>query len=318
MTVDKKRYTCGRRRLAASALAVLLCIGAAHAAEPTADCSLKDGVAHNVVRVLDGETLVLDGGIEVRLIGALAPRVEDAAAQAGDVVDDAAGGGWPAAQHAKAALEGLVLGRSIELGFGERRSDRYGRLLAHAFTRAQAGADAVWVQGWMLERGLARAYSLDGQSSCIAELIAHERIAREAATGLWSQAAYAVRGAEDVDGLLALRGTFQVVEGKVHAVADARGTTFLNFGEDFRQDFTILIKSKARRAMTVAGLEPKNLADHRVRVRGWIERRGGPLIEIHHPREIEVLADVAEPVEAPTSPSPRRSRSRRSRMAPEP
>jgi hypothetical protein len=39
----------------------------------------------------------------------------------------------------------------------------------------------------------------------------------------------------------------------------------------------------------------KSLERQRVRVRGFIERRNGPYIEIGHPSEIEVLADVTSP-----------------------
>ena len=285
--------------------AALLC-----ATEHGAACALKDGVSRSVLRILDGETLLIDGGAEVRLIGALAPRAADAAAPAEDVPAD----GWPLAGKAKSSLEDLVQGRSIELGFAERRSDRYGRLLAHVFVRD--GGEQKWVQGEMLRRGLARAYGLEGSTACLAELIAHERVARETATGLWAEAAYVVRGAEDVDTLMMLRGTFQVVEGKVRAVSDVRGTTYINFGEDFRQDFTVMLQTRARRTLVTAGLDTKALDQRRIRVRGWIERRGGPLIAIHHASEIEVLADVAEPPEMPDPPQ-RRARSRRPRASSE-
>ena len=44
-------------------------------AQPRApDCGLRDGEMRSVVRVVDGDTVVIDGGSEVRLIGALAPR----------------------------------------------------------------------------------------------------------------------------------------------------------------------------------------------------------------------------------------------------
>src|SRR5688500_18451436 len=45
----------------------------ASAAEGTA-CELEAGPRRTVARVVDGETLALDDGSEVRLVGALAPR----------------------------------------------------------------------------------------------------------------------------------------------------------------------------------------------------------------------------------------------------
>ena len=64
-----------------------------------------------VARVLDGETLTLDDGSVVRLIGALAPRARDA----GD-----APGAWPPESEAVKALSDLVLGKKVKLAFGGR------------------------------------------------------------------------------------------------------------------------------------------------------------------------------------------------------
>lgn len=249
-------------------------------------CNLEPGEARTVTRVLDGDTLQVDGGSEVRLVGALAPRAFDAAAAAAD---------WPLAERSRLALERLVLGRGVTLAYAGRRSDRYGRLLAHVFVGGGEGKDeALWVQGAMLKQGLARAYAIEGGAHCLAELIAHETVARDAAVGLWAETAYAVRDADEVGALLRVAGTFQLVEGTAVRVQEVRGTTYINFGEDQRQDFTIMIRDKARRAATAAGLTPEALTGRRVRVRGWIERRGGPLIEAHDPAMIEVLGAAEE------------------------
>lgn len=263
-------------------------------------CALEGGEDRTVARVIDGETLVLDGGSEVRLIGALAPRSFDAAAgESGD---------WAPADRARDGLERIVAGRNVRIAFAGRRTDRYGRLLAHVF----AGADGahVWVQGEMLKQGLARAYALEGSTQCLAELVAHEALAREKAVGLWGEAAYAVRGADGIAGLLRLAGTFQIVEGRVHGVSEVRGTVYINFGEDFRQDFTVMIRQQARRGMPEAGLVPQELAGRRIRVRGWIERRGGPMIEVSHASAIEVLAPEAAEAAAAAKAPPARRRSR--------
>ncbi len=46
-------------------------------------CTLEPGPVRTVTRIVDGETLVLDDGKVVRLIGALAPRARDAGAAPG-------------------------------------------------------------------------------------------------------------------------------------------------------------------------------------------------------------------------------------------
>ncbi len=249
-------------------------------------CDLEAGEARTVTRVIDGDTLQVDGGSEVRLVGALAPRAFDAAAAFAD---------WPLAERSRLELERLVLGRGVTLAFAGRRTDRYGRLLAHAFVAGGESASApAWVQGAMLKLGMARAYAIEGGAHCLAELIAHEAVARESAVGLWAETAYAVRGADDVGALLRATGTFQVVEGTAVRVQELRGTTYINFGEDQRQDFTIVIRDRVRRVATAAGITPEALTGRRVRVRGWIERRGGPMIEAHDPAVIELLGPAEE------------------------
>jgi endonuclease YncB( thermonuclease family) len=254
------------------------------------------------MRVVDGETLILDGGSEVKLVGTLAPRSFDAAAAAPD--------DWAPAQRSREGLEHLVASRNVRIAFAGRRTDRYGRLLAHVFTGSEGSH--LWVQGELLKRGLTRAYALEGSTHCLAELLGHEAVAREKATGLWAETAYAIRGADEVGGLLRLAGTFQIVEGRIHAVSELRGNLYINFGEDFRQDFTVTMRQQARRGLAEAGLVANELTGRRVRVRGWIERRGGPMIDVSHVSLIEVLAPEAEeaPAAAPPPSTRRRARQR--------
>jgi micrococcal nuclease len=258
----------------ASLLGASLALAGAHAA--SADCAFAPGPTRAVARVLDGETLALDEGTEVRLIGALSPRPIEAAADLSF---------WPPEREAIAELTRLVLGRSVELAFAGRRTDRYGRLLAHVFV--QSHPDRIWVQGHMLRTGHARAYSVPNSAACMDELIAHERFAREARKGLWDHAAYQIRSAERTRELLRWRSSFQIVEGRVLRVASARGKVFLNFGDDWREDFT----ASVRRRLQSSNLDFKALEGRRVRVRGWIERRAGPAIDIHDPSQIEIVED---------------------------
>lgn len=283
---------CGRGATALAVLLLAVFAARAHAESvpraPAANCALDGGEDRTVTRVIDGETLLLDGGSELKLVGALAPRAFDTAGAASE---------WPLAEAARAGLDRLVAARNVRIAFAGRRTDRYGRLLAHVFT----GADdkPVWVQGEMLKAGLARAYALEGSAQCLAELISQEAVARESATGLWADTTYAVRSADDVNALLRLAGTFQIVEGKVSSVSDMRGTAYVNFGEDWRQDFTIIVRLPARRAKTELALPVGELNGRSVRVRGWIERRGGPMIEVHQAAAIEVLAPEVEVAAAP-------------------
>lgn len=260
--------------------AVLAVCSVPHAAADMPRCELEIGPARAVVEVLDGETLVLDDKSQVRLIGALAPRALDGAAEEG---------AWPLAQAAKAELAKLAHGKSVDLGFAGRRTDRYRRSLAQVFV--QEAGKRVWVQGEMLRRGHARAYGLPGGTACLEDLVAAEAQAREAGLGLWGHASYQIRPADRHWDLLRFRSTYQIVEGTVLDAADVRGRVYLNFDENWREDFTILVQPSNKRAFAGAGMDLLALKGQRVRTRGWIERRGGPLIEIHHPAQLEVLPE---------------------------
>ncbi len=69
--------------------------------------------------------------------------------------------------------------------------------------------------------------------------------------------------------------------------AKSGATIYVNFGRRWRRDFTVTILKRNARNFTAAGLEPKTLTGRRVRIRGWIEGRGGPWIEAARPEQIE-------------------------------
>lgn len=263
--------------------------------EDVSACAAEQGGTHRVAAVLDGETLRLDDGGEVRLIGALAPRPPD-----GEAV--------------RRALADLVDGRSVLLRYAGRKRDRYGRALAQVVAQEAAPADAAgasgsglsgrWVQQTLVRAGLARAYALPGSVACLRALMAAETEARVAKAGHWGNGAFTVRQAADVTTLGRRTGLFEVVEGKVHAAARTRELTYINFGRDWRRDFTAAIATGlVDRANALERLAA--LAGRKIRVRGWIERRNGPMIVLGALEEIEVVASdgTAQPLMEPETPA---------------
>ncbi|HEY0837778.1 MAG TPA: thermonuclease family protein, partial [Azospirillum sp.] len=85
------------------------------------------------------------------------------------------------------------------------------------------------------------------------------------------------------------RDSFQIVEGRVHATARVRGLIYLNYGADWRADFTVRVGRDAQKAFARALIDPLSFAGCVLRVRGWIVERGGPMIEATHPEQIERL-----------------------------
>jgi micrococcal nuclease len=236
---------------------------------PRATEAVKSGMA---ARVIDGDTLALDSGLHVRLVGIQAPKLP---------LGRPGFAKWPLADESKAALEALTLGKALTLGYGGRRIDRYGRLLAHL--TAPGGA---WVQGEMLARGMARVYSFADNRSRIPDMLAREAEARASKRGIWAHPYYAVRTPDEAGRHI---GSFQIVQGRVVSAAVARKRGYLNFGPDWKTDFTISIAPRDMRRFRAAGQDIAAYKDRVVRVRGWLRRYNGPMIEVTHPEQIELL-----------------------------
>ena len=238
---------------------------------------LVAGETRRVVEVIDGDTVVLaepvEGSREVRLVGLQAPKLP---------LDRPNFRAWPLAEDSKRALESLVLGREVRLSYGGQRRDRHGRRLAQLHL-----ADGTWVQGRMLSLGMARVYTFADNRAEAAAMLALESEARRAGRGLWAHPYYAVltpeRAAKALD-------TFQLVEGTVLDAAKVKGRLYLNFGPDWRTDFTATADAKALRLFAEAGLDPLPLEGRTLRLRGWLKSMNGPLIELSHPEQIERIA----------------------------
>lgn len=255
--------------------------GAMAAAETVAD-GLEPGGSAGVVEVVDGDTLVLDDGREVRLVGIQAPKLP--LGRAGFVT-------WPLAEEAREALVELTAGRRVGLGYGGSQRDRHGRALAHLhiLDGPQAG---LWLQGEMLARGLARVYSFPDNRALVAEMLALERAARAARRGIWADPWYRLLTTADLEREpFAAVGSFQIVEGRVLDVAVVRKRGYLNFGTDWKTDFTVAIDPAALRLFELDGPMVDAYEGRRIRVRGWVKSFNGPMIEATHPEQIEVLVE---------------------------
>lgn len=266
-----------------------------HGVAAASECVLEEGEATFVVtNVIDGDTLVLEDGREVRLTGIQAPKLP-----LGRPNFEI----WPFAEEARGAVMDLALGKRALLRFGGARMDRHKRVLAQVFVaREDGGLD--WLQKEMLGRGLARVYTFSDNRACSEELLEAERVARGEALAIWANDFYAIRDAADVPTLLERVGRFELVEGRVVSAALVRGRLYLNFGDDYRKDFTVTVQERDVKlfrteepwASILGGTEATDvsaLAGRDVRVRGWLDRYNGPGMEATHPEQIE-FADGAE------------------------
>jgi endonuclease YncB( thermonuclease family) len=243
----------------ASFFVVFLSLGAAHARE----CDVTIAEQATVAAVADGGSFQLTDGRHVKLAGIEAPRP-----------------GWPLAEEARANLAKLLEGKSVDLGYADRGTDRHGDLLAYAFV------GDVWLQAEQIDGGFARAYSRSDTRRCAAALLKREADARMARRGIWADAFYRIR---KIDDLSADIGTFQIIEGKIVSVKVGRERAYLNFGADYRTDFTVTISARDLKRLAKDGIDPAKWNAKTVRVRGWVLLLNGPEIELTHAEQVELL-----------------------------
>lgn len=215
-----------------------------------------------VAQIIDARTFRLHDGREVRLAG-IEPAGMDAA-----------------------TLTRLIVGRDVALYGDSDMPDRYGRQPALVFL--DDGTPSV--QGQLLAQGAALATLDIADHACAADLAAAEAAARRARAGLWGYRG-AIKSAESPGDILADVGRFRLVEGRVLSVRSAGATTYLNFGRNWTQDFAVTISRRMMVTLEAAGVSPKSFERQRIRVRGFIERRGGPRIEVLRVGQIEVAGD---------------------------
>ena len=132
---------------------------------------LPAGEAAQVVRVIDGDTLVvaLDGSEQsVRLLGIDAPELGGSGGQAG------------LAEQATAALEALVGDGAVTLVAGDEPRDDGGRLLRHVARGVLVFSVELARQGWV------RAHEYIPNTLLFGAIADAQREARAAARGLWA------------------------------------------------------------------------------------------------------------------------------------
>jgi hypothetical protein len=245
------------------------------------DCLQGQLETRAVTRVEGAAAFTLDDGSSLKLMSLSVPSARDVAVSVEE---------WAPEVEARAAVDGLVRDRRIEIVASGAFRDRYGRRVAHVYG-SDRDAGRFWLQSVIIDGGHARVAPLPGESMCLRELFAREAVARAKRAGLWANPAYAVRSARETRGLEKLGGTFQIIEGWVAAVGMSRNEVFLNFGRDWKWDFTAAVDLKRSddRESLVARL--KNLKGRLVRVRGFIERRNGPFISLATAEAIEELPE---------------------------
>lgn len=193
-------------------------------------------------------------------------------------------------QQAMDLLNNTLLNKTINLYTTREKTagtDRYGVPLVQV-VRADSGA---WIQADLISQGTAWAFSSESSRPMARPLQRYETAARNSRQGFWSNPSYAIKTSANVQDHI---NGFQIVEGKILGVKTKNKTTYLNFAQDWKKDFTIELSKKAAqlfRADRRQTFDPALWTGKVVRIRGWVDSKNGPMVELTHPEQMEILKE---------------------------
>ncbi len=224
-----------------------------------------------LAKVLDGDTIVLDDGRHVRLIGVNTPerahygRHEEAGAA-----------------DATRFVERFLGNTPLRLGTGQDPLDHYKRTLAHVFR-----ADGRSLEEALLESGLAVQIVIPPNVSLASCFHAAEERARAARKGLWQTGPLPAAGLRDGE-----QG-FRLLRGRVTRVALSRSSWWVEL--DGRVSLRV---ARADWKRWPQGM-PESLRGKTVEARGWLTLRSAKerskdayppwTLRIRHPYGISVV-----------------------------
>lgn len=125
--------------------------------------------AARVVRVIDGDTIEIEGGRRVRYIGINAPELHDPKRPAGCF-----------GQEAADANKKLVEGKVVWMVKDVSETDKYGRLLRYVFV------NDIFVNDWLVRNGFASLLTYPPDVRYRDQFGEAAREARQAGKGLWT------------------------------------------------------------------------------------------------------------------------------------
>jgi micrococcal nuclease len=218
-----------------------------------------------VRRVVDGDSLMLADGREVRLIGVNAPEMgRDGAPE------------QPLARAARTLLASLVEGRKVKLVYETERHDRYRRILAHVLFTDADGTERSAEEA-LLASGLAWMVAIPPNVGWVSRLQVAESEARSAGRGVWVEPRLA---ALPVERLGPTTTGFQLVTGTVEHLGQSRYAYYFELAP--RVTVVVPREDWARYFANLGN--PDQLVGKAVQVRGWVTpHERGLRLRVGHP-----------------------------------
>jgi endonuclease YncB( thermonuclease family) len=219
-----------------------------------------------IERVLDGDTVILDNGVHLRLIGLDTPELGSR--------ENPAQPGADAARDFLAQL--LPPGANVFLHYDAERRDRHGRELAHVFHPRQGN-----VQEEILAAGLATPLTVPPNVDFLDCYRAAAAAAMDSGLGLWRLPQYRPLAAHALPD--SARG-YRIVRGTVSRRAESAGSLWLEL------DARLALRIERADLPQFRGYDLSNVTGAALEARGMIYRRNGQLrMRIRHPADLPGL-----------------------------
>ncbi len=249
---------------------------------------LKHTYSGKINKIIDGQTLLLTDGKIVRLTGI-------------DLPIDKTNPDFDFSFQAKAFLEAVLFSQSSKAGrdimvYQTRKAEKgrinrmnhdLGHILVKGLKTEAGDKPELWLQGALIDKGFARVYTEPTNPQLHAIMLSHEEKARAAGLGLWAKdSPFKMMTPDQAANHL---GDFVILEGRVVNAASVKNNLYLNFGDNWRSDFTVMINTSQRKQLSQQGISPTSISGKKIRVRGWLREYNGPFLEFEDINHLEII-----------------------------
>ena len=218
-----------------------------------------------VTLVYDGDTIKLNDGRKLRLIGINTPE------RGRDGQKD-----QPFYLAAKSQLQQIIIENKNQLKviFGKEKRDRYKRFLAHIFTSKGENIAAT-----LLKKGLGFSIAIPPNIQFLSCYKEAEREAKHYKRGIWN---HAYSNSIEASSISKLNLGFQRVTGVVQRVGESRSSYWLNLEKN------VALRVLKKDLPYFKAFHPTSLLKQPLTARGWIYQKNNEFrMNVRHPASLQ-------------------------------